>query len=129
ERLKVECKKFEQESRKPENSSLVHGFLVSCSSGYFVLGWVPLLLDPALREGVARDDFRDETLHTVALFGDIFHQAIYHDFVVALELAAERVGQQFLRQVAAELGFFFSDNHFQFSRRRKTFSPRQLTGG
>ena len=57
-------------------------------------------------EGIAGDDFGDERLHAVAILGDGFHQLIHHDFVIAFQLAAQGIGQQFSSQVARKVTLF-----------------------
>src|SRR4051812_45329708 len=71
------------------------------------------LSDTTLSERVARDDLGDQGLHMIAIFGDGFHQAIHHNFVIALELTTERIGQQFLRQVPGELGLLGGDDDLE----------------
>ena len=86
-------------------------------------------MDTALREGVAGDDGGDKTLHAVAVFGDSFHQAVDHNFVVAFELATEGVGQKFHGQVAGQFLLPGGDDHLEFLGRRKAFSTGDLAGG
>src|SRR5262245_36136879 len=52
-----------------------------------------LFRDPALCERITRDDFSNESLHAIAVLGDVFHQVIHHDFVIAFQLAAQGIGQ------------------------------------
>src|ERR1700677_2683754 len=47
-----------------------------------------LFLDPTMNEGIAGDNFGNESLHAVAVFGDGLHEAIHDDFVIAFKLAA-----------------------------------------
>ena len=54
------------------------------------------------------------------------HQVIHHDFVVAFQLAAQGIGQQFLRQVAGKIIGSSGDDGFQFFGARKTLSARQF---
>ena len=63
-----------------------------------------LFLDSTVNEGIAGDDFGNESLHAIAVFGDGFHQAIHHDFVIAFKLAAQGIGQKFLRQRPGKIG-------------------------
>src|SRR6266550_3411511 len=69
----------------------------------FMGGGCELFLDPAMSERIAGHDFGDESLHTIAVLGDGFHQMIHHNFVVTFKLAAQGIGQQFLRQVTGKV--------------------------
>src|SRR5712672_3283257 len=70
--------------------------------------------DAMIDERIAGDDPGDERLHTVAILGDGLHEMIDHDFVVAFELPAKGVGQQFLREVPRELVLPRGDDDLQF---------------
>ena len=82
-----------------------------------------------MHERIARYDFGDECLHTVAILGDGCHQMIHHDFIVTFELPAQRIGQQFLRQVARQLALVCGDDGFQFLGRREVFASRKFARG
>jgi len=41
--------------------------------------------------------------HAVPIAGHLTHQVIHHDFIVAFQLAAQGVGQQFLYQIAGNV--------------------------
>ena len=80
-------------------------------------------------ERIAGHDFGDESLHTIAVLDDGFHQMIHHDFVVTFKLAAQGIGQQFLRQVAGKVTRSPGDDGFQFFGRNKMFSTRKFARG
>ena len=67
-----------------------------------------------MSERIAGHNFGDESLHTIAVLNDDFHQMIHHDFVVTFKLAAQGIGQQFLRQVTGEVIRPRGDDGFQF---------------
>jgi hypothetical protein len=46
----------------------------------------PLFGDSAMGEWVTGHDRRDESLHAVAVGGDILHQTIDYEFVIAFQL-------------------------------------------
>ena len=56
-----------------------------------------------MSERIAADNFGDESLHAITVFGDGFNQAIHHDFVVTFKLAAQGIGQQFFCQVTGKI--------------------------
>src|SRR5687768_2906147 len=43
----------------------------------------PFFRDSAIREWVTGHDRTNESLHAVLIRGDLLHQTIYHDFVIA----------------------------------------------
>ena len=61
-----------------------------------------VFLNTTIHERVTRDDLRDGRLHAVAVFGDGFQKLIHDDFVRAFKLAAQGIGEEFLRQVTSE---------------------------
>ena len=83
--------------------------------------------DAALGEGIAGDQFSNESLQAVTIPGDGFHQVIHHDFVIAFKLATQGIGQQFLRQGTGELSLARGDDGFQFPGRREEFPARKFT--
>src|SRR5262245_29244178 len=60
-------------------------------------------LNRTMDERIAGDDLGNERLHAVTILGDGLHEVIDDDFVVALELAAEGVGEEFLGEVPGEV--------------------------
>ena len=72
-------------------------------------------LDAMIDKGIAHDDLGDQRLHSVAIFSDGFHQTIHDDFVVAFQLATERVGHQLLSQVASQFILSRGDDDLELS--------------
>ena len=50
------------------------------------------------------------SLHTIAVFGQRFHQAIHDNVIVTFKLAAQGVGQKFFGDVAGDI-FGARGNH------------------
>ena len=73
--------------------------------------------DATMGEGIARDDLTDHRLETIAVLGDGFHEPINHDLVVALDLAAQGIGEQLFGEIAGEVVGASGDDGLQFLRR------------
>src|SRR5687768_15949635 len=82
------------------------------SSLFFMRRRCELLFDATMSERIAGHNFANESLHMIAVFGQRFHQAIYDNLIVAFELPAERVSQQFLRDIAGEVVRSGGDDRF-----------------
>src|SRR3954464_8286454 len=70
---------------------------------FFMGSRCELFLDSAMSERIARHNFADESLHTITVLRERFHQAIHHDFVVALELTAQSIREEFLREISGKI--------------------------
>src|SRR5215204_4245789 len=55
-------------------------------------------LDAVIQERITGDNLGNQRLHTVAILRDRVHEVIDHDLVIALERAAQGVGEQPLSQ-------------------------------
>src|SRR6476646_11612907 len=79
-----------------------------------------------MSERIAGHDLGDKSLYTIAVPGDGFQQMIHHDFVVTFKLAAQGIGQQFLRHIAGKVTRPRGDDGFQLFGRSKSFSTRKF---
>src|SRR5258706_6840475 len=93
------------------------------------MGCISLAVEATMGERIAGHDADDESLHAIAVFGDGVGQLIDDDLVVAFQLAAERISQQFTGQVAAEIIRARGDDPLEFPRGAETATARQLAGG
>src|SRR6185436_4883397 len=84
------------------------------------------LLDPAMRERIAGDDRDDQRLEAVAVLGRRDGEAVDDDFIVAFQLAGQRVGQQSAGEVAAEVVHAIGDDLLQLARAAEADAARQL---
>ena len=76
--------------------------------------WWCGVLNAAVQEGITGDDFGDERLHAVLIACEVSIEAIHNDLVVALELAAQRIGQKFLGEVPGKFILARGDDALQF---------------
>ena len=56
-----------------------------------------------MREGVTGHDRTDESLHAVPIRGDLLHQTIHHEFIIAFQPSAQGISQQPLDEVARKI--------------------------
>ena len=63
----------------------------------------PLRFDAPIRKRITGNNAIDDRPHTVPIAGEIAHQVIQHNFIVAFELAAQSVGQHLLDQIASHV--------------------------
>src|SRR4030095_7038056 len=89
-------------------------------------GW---FLDAMIQERITGDDLGNQRLHAVAIAGDGFNEVIHHDLVVALERAAQGIGQQSLGQVPRQLVFSRGDDGFQLLWGSEALFTGELTRG
>ena len=82
-----------------------------------------------MSERIAGHNLGDESLHTIAVFGDGCNQLIHHDFVVTFKLAAQGIGQQFLRHVTGKVVRSRGDDGFQLFGRSEVFSTGKFARG
>src|SRR5215207_6466841 len=82
-----------------------------------------------IQERIAGDDLGNERLYAVAITGDGVHEVIHHDLVVALERAAEGVGEQSFGEVPRQLVLTRGDNGFQLLWGSEALFTGQLTRG
>src|SRR5436190_7844167 len=85
-------------------------------------------VDAAMGERIAGNDGDHQRLQTVAVLRDRGGQLIGDDLVVALQLAAQRVGQQTAGQVAREVVQATGDDPFQLPGRAELEVSRELPG-
>ena len=56
-----------------------------------------------MRERITGHDRTDESLHAVPIRGNILHQTIHHDFVMAFQPSAQGISQKSLNKVAGKI--------------------------
>src|SRR5579862_2891233 len=86
-------------------------------------------VDPVMGEGIAGHDGDHERLQAIVVLGRGGGELIDDDLVVALQLPAQRVGEESGGQVAAEVVRAGRDDPFQFLRSAEAKAPRELAGG
>src|SRR5689334_1861318 len=68
--------------------------------------------DSTMREWVTGHDRTDERLHAVFVRGNILHQSIDHNFVIAFQLSAQGVSKKSFHQVARKFIAALGDDRF-----------------
>src|SRR5262245_14211702 len=72
----------------------------------------PLFRDATMREWVTGHDRSDERLHAVSIRGNVPHQTINHDFIIAFQPSAQGISQNSLHEVARKIIGAFGDDGF-----------------
>src|SRR3954470_14087429 len=93
------------------------------------MSFLYLGIEATMGKRKAGDDADDQTLHAIAVPGNVFNQLIDNDFIVAIQLAAKRIRQKFPRQVAAEIVGAWGEYLLELAGSVETVAAGQLTGG